>query len=166
VTDFCFRPVPRPVVLPLLALLPLAAGLAGCSCCTETFPDACRVDVRADPAARAVADEIDAAAALTFDSSKTEALLRIARRPGLPALAQVHLVNAVFANLTFESSREEVLLALIRNPSFRYVARRCLLARLKNLTFESTKESLLRALDENPPAETPGQAERDPAAGA
>src|SRR4051812_35308209 len=66
----------------------------------------------------ATTDEIDAAAALAFDDSKSQALSAVARRPGLTSAEQEHLVCVTFRAVTFDDSRLKVLTALIRNPEF------------------------------------------------
>ncbi len=56
-----------------------------------------------------VIEEIDAVGKLSFEPSKRDAYMRIARRPGLHDEAQEHLVKAVFDNLSFEPSKRTCL---------------------------------------------------------
>lgn len=59
--------------------------------------------------------EIDAARQLSFDSSRLEVLLAIARRPCLSERARGYLAQSLDM-LSFDSSRRKVLMALAENP--------------------------------------------------
>jgi len=91
-------------------------------------------------------EEIDAAGKLSFEPSRRDAYMRIAKRPGLSDAAQEHLVNAVFDNLSFEPSKRDVLMALISNPCFSPAGRRAILSQLDRLSFEPTKTEILEAI--------------------
>jgi hypothetical protein len=91
--------------------------------------------------------EIDAVGELSFDSEKKQRYERIAAREGLPALAQVHLVEAVLENLAYDSIKQEVLLRLIANPSFSGAAERKIIERIDELAFESSKRQVLDAIE-------------------
>ena len=105
------------------------------------------VIVSEHPAAGPERAEIDAAARLAMDSSRVEALRRIAARPQLSPGAQVHLAVAVFDHVTFESGKVSTLQTLIQNPSFSEAARQTVLVRLHELSFEAHKTSILQLLD-------------------
>ena len=91
-------------------------------------------------------EEIDAVGKLTFEPSKLDAYMRIAKRPDLHDEAQVHLVNAVFDNLDFEPSKHNVLMAIISNPGFGPAGRQAILSQLDRLDFEPTKTEILEAI--------------------
>lgn len=93
-----------------------------------------------------VIQEIDAVSKLTFEPSKLDAYMRIAKRPDLHDEAQVHLVNSVFDNLDFEPSKHNVLMAIISNPSFSPAGRQAILSQLDRLDFEPTKMQILEAI--------------------
>jgi hypothetical protein len=101
--------------------------------------------------ADATIEEIDAVGKLSFDSSRHAAYKRIAERPALSDPAQIHLVEAVFANLSFESAKEDVLLTLIKNPDFSPAARQAILRNLDGLSFESARNRVLSAISEAHP---------------
>ena len=91
-------------------------------------------------------EEIDAVGKLSFEPSRRDAYMRIARRPGLSDAAQEHLINAVFDNLSFEPSKRDVLMALISNPCFSPAGRQAILTQLDRLSFEPTKAEILEAI--------------------
>jgi hypothetical protein len=93
-----------------------------------------------------VIEEINAAGKLSFEPSRRDAYMRIARRPGLHDEAQEHLVNAVFDNLSFEPSKRDVLMALISNPCFGPAGRQAILSQLDRFSFEPTKREILEAI--------------------
>ena len=93
-----------------------------------------------------VIQEIDAVGKLSFEPTKLEAYMRIAKRPDLHDEAQVHLVSAVFDNLDFEPSKHNVLMAIISNPSFGPAGRQAILSQLDRLDFEPTKMEILEAI--------------------
>jgi len=108
--------------------------------------------------------EIHAASRLGFDSSRTEALMNIARRPDLSPAAQVYLVRTVIRRVSFDNSRQALLLALIKNPAFSHDAKRCILGHLGHLKFDSTKTAILKAMQNRPPPEVPAAPEVPPKA--
>lgn len=93
-----------------------------------------------------VIEEIDAIGKLSFEPSRRDAYMQIARRPGLHDEAQKHLVNAVFDNLSFEPMKRDVLMALISNPSFGPAGRQAILSQLDRLSFEPFKREILEAI--------------------
>ena len=93
-----------------------------------------------------IIEEIDAVGKLSFEPSRRDAYMRIARRPGLSDAAQEHLVSAVFDNLSFEPSKRDVLMALISNPCFSPAGRQAILSQLDRLSFEPTKTEILEAI--------------------
>ncbi|HKS36150.1 MAG TPA: hypothetical protein VJW76_03100, partial [Verrucomicrobiae bacterium] len=98
--------------LPFLALALIAAGLTGCvgvSIGSRRPPDPPAPPVMVTSADAATVAEIDAAARLSFDSSRLQALNRIAQRDDLNPTAQVHLVNVGYRCLSFENSKVALL---------------------------------------------------------
>lgn len=90
--------------------------------------------------------EIDAVGKLSLDDNRREAYGRIARRRGLSAEAQVHLVEAVFEHLSLEDAKLDVLLTLVRNRCFRPEAKGALLDRLDGLALEDHRREILGAM--------------------
>lgn len=114
-------------------------------------------------------NEINAAAALDFESSRTALLRNIAARPTLTPPEQVHLVHVTLHRLSFDSNRELVMNDLIANPAFSPEAKNALLLQLPQLSFDSTRSQLLTALQNRPlpvppapptTAPTPGPAQQ------
>lgn len=93
-----------------------------------------------------IIEEIDATGKLSFEPSRRDAYLRIAKRPGLSDAAQEHLVNTVFDNLSFEPFKRDVLMALISNPCFGPAGRKAILSQLDRLSFEPHKRDILEAI--------------------
>lgn len=91
--------------------------------------------------------EINAAAQLSFDNSRTSALKAIAGRAGLPESAQIHLIRTTFQRLSFENNRMTVLQALIENESFTYAAKQAVLVNISKFAFDSNRTALLQLLD-------------------
>ena len=104
--------------------------------------------VMTDSADAATLAEIDAAARLSFDSARAEALSRIATRDGLPCALQIHLVNVVFRRLSFESNKMEVLSKIIARPDFEDRTRHTIVAQLNQLSFDSNRQSILQQINE------------------
>lgn len=102
----------------------------------------------ANAADAATVAEIDAAARLSFDPAKKEALTAVAQRPGLSPTAQVHLVNVAYRALDFDPLKVEVLSALIANPSFSDQARQAIVTQLNRLSFDGHKQEVLRRLNQ------------------
>jgi hypothetical protein len=90
--------------------------------------------------------EIDAAAQLSFDPTRSGALKKVAQRPNLSPTVQVHLVNVTFKRVDFEPNKVDILQALISNPSFASAAKEAILKQLNTLAFEPHKASLLDAI--------------------
>lgn len=101
-----------------------------------------------NPAEAATLAEIDAAARLSFDSSRLDSLSAIARRPDLPAAAQVHLVHVAYRCLSFEHSKVSLLSQIIGNPSFSDYTRHAIVAQLGGLSHDSSRQSILKQLDD------------------
>jgi hypothetical protein len=93
-----------------------------------------------------VTDEIDAAAALTFDDSRAEIYRAVAGRPGLTPGEQAHLVCTALRTLSFDSTREDVLLRLVENPEFAPRAKACILRNLNRFSFDDARVRLLHAM--------------------
>ena len=92
--------------------------------------------------------EIDAVRKLHMESSRLEAYVRIAQRPGLSDAAQVDLVNQALKYLSFESSKLRVLETLLDNPSLRPAGEAAMLERLDRLQFESSRARILEAISQ------------------
>jgi hypothetical protein len=88
--------------------------------------------------------EIDAAAKLSFDSGRVEALRNVASRPTLSPAAQAHLVNTAMRSLQFEASKVSVLGALIENPAFSPTASETIFRQLDHLQFDSSRTAIMR----------------------
>ncbi len=109
----------------------------------------------ADAADAATMSEIDAAARLSFDPAKKEALTAVAQRPGLSPAAQIHLVNVTYRSLDFDPHKLEVLSALIANPSFGDTTRQAIVTQLNRLSFDGHKQEILRRLNQRITAAQP-----------
>ncbi len=140
-----------------LGLLTLAATLMGCVVSiggrsqTSPPPPAPMPPppiVVGDPSQAATVGEIDAAAQLNFDSTRTQVLSQLAERPGLTPPVQVHLVNTAYRSLSFESSKVQVLQKMIARPDFCDPARHAIVSQLGRLTHESSKQDLLNRINE------------------
>lgn len=90
--------------------------------------------------------EIDAVGKLSMEDHRFEGYQRIARRHRLSNAAQVHLVEAVFANLSMEETKVDVLRTLIRNRCFRSDAKAAILERLDGLDSEESRREILDAM--------------------
>jgi hypothetical protein len=136
--------------LPFLALALIAAGLTGCvgvSIGSRRPPDPPAPPVLVASADAATVAEIDAAARLSFDSSRLEALNRIAQRSDLSPTAQVHLVNVGYRCLSFENSKVALLRAVIANPLFCDATRHAIVTQLGSLSFDNNKQTVLNELN-------------------
>ena len=92
--------------------------------------------------------EIEAAAALDFESSRVQALDAIAQRRGLCPQSQMLLVQKAYTRLDFESSRVLVIQSLIRNPDFSNAGKAAIVRGLHHLTFDSSRSSVLNDINE------------------
>lgn len=92
--------------------------------------------------------EIDAAARLSFDSSRLQALTQIAQRPGMSPGAQIHLVNVAYRRMSFSDSKVTLLRAIIANPDFCDSTRHAIVSQLHHLSFDSNKQIILNELNE------------------
>ncbi len=99
------------------------------------------------PAEAATLAEIDAAARLSFENAKLEALQNIAVRPNLSPVVQVHLVNVGYRALAFENNKVALLRKLISSPDFSDPARQAIVTQLSNLSHDSNRQMILRELN-------------------
>lgn len=104
--------------------------------------------VVSDPGQAATIAEIDAAAQLNVDSSRTRTLGQIAERPNLAPPVQVHLINTTYRCLSFESSKVQILQKLIARPDFCDATRHAIVSQLGQLGFESNKQDLLNRINQ------------------
>lgn len=135
---------------PFIALILLAAGLTGCvgvSIGSRRPPVPPAPPVMVASADAATVAEIDAGARLSFDSSRLQALNRIAQRGDLSPTAQVHLVNVGYRCLTFEDSKVALLRSVIANPAFCDATRHAIVTQLGSLSFDDSKQAVLNELD-------------------
>lgn len=100
------------------------------------------------PQDKTLTAEIDAAANLTFEDTRTRSLGDIASRSFLPAQVQVYLVNTVMRSLTFDADKQQVLLKLIANPYFVQEGKKAILDRLDRFAFDSARQELLQAISD------------------
>jgi hypothetical protein len=91
--------------------------------------------------------EIDAAARLTFDNERLEALSRIARRPDLGTAPLVHLVNTAYRSLSFDNQKVQLLRTLIEHPGFNDAIRHAIVQQLGKLGFDNQRQEILQAID-------------------
>jgi hypothetical protein len=136
--------------LPFIALILLAAGLTGCvgvSIGSRRPPDPSAPPVMLASADAATVAEIDAAARLSFDSSRLQVLSRIAKRGDLSPAAQVHLVNVGYRSLSFEDSKVALLRSVIANPAFCDTTRHAIVTQLGSLSFDNNKQAVLNELN-------------------
>ena len=146
----------KPLLLTCMTLL--LPALTGCLVVdigwrknSNPIPATPATDVVIVPASttdRATMAEIDAAAALSLDAHRVEALSKIAKRKDLGAASQVHLVNTVFQKVRMEPHKVSLLQDLIGNPAFSNPAKQQLLSRLRTLGLENHKTALLASINE------------------
>lgn len=134
-------------------LLVCAFGLSGCvisvgSRVQAPPPPAPPPVVITDSGDAATVAEINAAAQLNMDSSKTQTLAQIAERPNLSPPVQVHLINTAYRSLGFESSKVQVLQKMIARADFCDVTRQAIVSQLGTLGFESNKQDLLNRINQ------------------
>lgn len=145
------KPVIQRIVLQL-ALLATVLGLTGCVVSVgsrvQTPPPAPPPVVVGDPGQAATIAEIDAAAHLSMDSSRTQTLGQIAERPNLAPPVQVHLINTTYRCLNFDSSKVHVLQKMIARPDFCDATRHAIVSQLGRLGFESSKHDLLNRINQ------------------
>jgi hypothetical protein len=98
------------------------------------------------PADTATLAEIDAAARLSFDASRQQALLQIATRPTLSSPVQVHLVNTAYRGISFDAGRIEILRAVIAREDFDDAVRQAIVSQLHRLSFDASRQTLLNAI--------------------
>ncbi len=106
------------------------------------------VVVASEPTDAATIAEINAAAGLSFDNARADALTAIAQRPGLTPAAQVQLANTTYQKLSFDNQRVQVLLALISNPAFAPLTKQTIMAQLNKLSFDKDRQTILQAVNE------------------
>jgi hypothetical protein len=91
--------------------------------------------------------EINAAAQLSFDSSRTAALDDIARKPELCPQSQVLLVQKVYSRLDYETSKMQVLRTLIQNPGFSNAAKAQIINGLGHLSYDTSRSEVLALIN-------------------
>lgn len=135
-----------------VGLLVCAFGMSGCVISVgskvNTQPPPPPAVLVTDPGDAATIAEIDAAARLNLDSSKTQALSQIADRPNVPPPVQVHLINTAYRCLNMESSKVQVLQKMIARPDFGDATRHAIVSQLGLLGFESNKQDLLNRINQ------------------
>lgn len=141
------------LLLVLAALIPLAGciNLSFGSKRPDSPPPAPVVAVPPGPLApsdAATIAEIDAAGRLAFDAGKKDALGRIARRPDLRPVAQVHLVKVIYGSVALDAARVELLRAVITNPAFSDAAHQAIVSQFGRLNFDANKQEILRELNQ------------------
>ena len=129
--------------LPRTWLLLTLLALSGCSR-TEFQTNNPPPSATADAVTLA---EIDAAAGLTMDNNRLDALKAIAARATLTPSAQAHLVDKAFNSLTFENFKLDLLGVLIKNPAFSNAAKQAILNDLGQMTFENNETAILAQLN-------------------
>jgi hypothetical protein len=129
----------------IAGLAVMMTWLNGCIVIDTETTGTCRTTQVAEPE-NVTIHEIDAIGKLATDGDREDAYNRVARRHGLSAAAQVHLVEAVFENLARDSAREKVLLTLIHNRCFHSEAKTAILDRIDGLARESSREKVLDAM--------------------
>ncbi|MBL9138633.1 MAG: hypothetical protein JNK85_22380 [Verrucomicrobiales bacterium] len=148
-------------VLPLVAALPLVAS-TGCSISLGGAGESrARQEVPKPPPPVVVLSnnsedsatlaEIDAAAGLSFEGNRAEALKKVASRPAISPAVQTHLVNTSLRQLSFDGNKVEVLLSLIANPSFSPSAKEAILRQLNLLSFDGNRTQVLGAIQARHP---------------
>ena len=137
------------------SLLALAStflvGCVGISIGNRNANDAPRpavVIVASEPGDQATLAEINAAAGLSFENSRTDALRTIAQRPSLTPACQVQLANQAFKKLDMDSDKVAVLVTLISNPAFSPPAKQTIMAQLSRLSFDINRQTILKAVDD------------------
>lgn len=142
-----------------VGLLFCAFGVSGCVISVgsrvQAPPPNPPVVVVSNPGDAATIAEIDAAARLHMDSSRTESLSQIATRPNLPPPVQVHLINTAYRCLGFESSKVAVLQKMIARPDFCDITRQAIVSQFGHLGFESSKQDLLNRINQRVIASAP-----------
>jgi hypothetical protein len=104
------------------------------------------VVVASDPGDQAAMAEINAAAGLSMDNARRDALLAIAQRPGLSPASQVHLANTTYKRLDFDASKVMVLQGLIKNPGFCPPTKQTIMNQLGKLAFDRDRQAILAAV--------------------
>lgn len=100
-----------------------------------------------DSADAATIAEIDAAARLNMDNSRTAALASIAERPGLSAPVQVHLVNVTYRTLSFDNNKTLVLTKVIARSDFGDATRHAIVSQLGKLKFDNHQQHILEQIN-------------------
>jgi hypothetical protein len=115
---------------------------------SKSAPSQGMVIVASEPGDQATLAEIDAAAGLTMDQARREALEAIARRPALSTASQVHLANVAYKRLDFDQSKLAVLQALIQNRSFCPSAKQTIVAQLSKFSQDRDRQAILAAVNQ------------------
>jgi hypothetical protein len=111
-------------------------------------PQPAMVVVASEPGDQATLAEINAAAGLSFENARTDALRAIAQRPNLTPACQVQLANQVFKKLDFDNDKVAVLVPLVHNPAFSPPAKQTIMAQLNKLSFDKDRQAVLQAVNE------------------
>ncbi len=111
-------------------------------------PQPAVVVVASEPGDQATLAEINAAAGLSFENARTDALRAIAQRPNLTPACQVQLANQVFKKLDFDNDKVAVLVPLVHNPAFSPPAKQTIMAQLNKLGFDKDRQAVLQAVNE------------------
>ena len=106
------------------------------------------VIVASEPGDQATLAEINAAAGLNFENTRTDALRTIAQRSNLTPACQVQLANQAFKKLDMDNDKVAVLLTLIHNPAFSPPAKQTIMAQLSKLSFDNDRHTILKAVNE------------------
>jgi hypothetical protein len=104
--------------------------------------------VVATPADAATLAEINAAASLSMDSGRVQALTAIAQRPHLSPAVQVQLVHVAYHNLSFDSSKVALLETIIANPAFGDAGRHAVASQIRGLALDSSRQAVLNRLNQ------------------
>lgn len=140
----------------LFGMILLAAGLTGCVVSIGSrvqppppapAPAPPPPVVVADPGQAATVAEIDAAARLSMDPAKTQALAQLAERPALSPPVLVHLVNVTYRALSFENNKVHVLSKVIDRPDFCDPVRGAIVSQLNLLNFDSNRQLMLNKIN-------------------
>jgi lysophospholipase L1-like esterase len=120
------------------------SALAGCAAShpKESGP------VVTDSAEAATIAEINAAAKLSMDNSRTHALVQVAERPKLPEPAQIHLINAAYRNLQMDNNKTVVLAKMIDRADFSDATKQAIVSQLGKLSFDFNRQFILQHINE------------------
>ena len=101
-----------------------------------------------DSAEAATIAEINAAAKLSMDNSRTHALVQIAERPKLAEPAQIHLINAACRSLRIDNNKTVVLAKMIDRADFSDATKQAIVSQLGKLRFDYNRQFILQHINE------------------